>query len=145
MSSMEIVTLDRSGDTRMLRMRACGGALVALVYCGLVHAANPSHGEEIFKTICAACHVAVRNPSRADLATRIGPNLWGVVGRKAGTYKGYAYSYAMRASGIVWTNEQLGRYIAAPQKAVPNVRMSFSGLQNPSDIQDVIVFLNTLK
>ena len=89
--------------------------------------------------------MAVRDASRADLATRIGPNLWGVIGRKAGIYKGYAYSYAMRASGIVWTDQQLGRYIAAPQKTVPNVRMSFLGLKNPNDIQDVIAFLNTLR
>jgi cytochrome c len=121
------------------------GAIVALAWCGQVHAANPSHGQEIFKTTCAACHVAERDASRADLATRIGPNLWGVIGRKAGIYKGYAYSYAMRTSGILWTDQQLGRYIAAPQKTVPNVRMNFLGLKDPSDIQDVIAYLNTLK
>jgi cytochrome c len=89
--------------------------------------------------------VAERDASRADLATRIGPNLWGVIGRKAGNYKGYAYSYAMRTSGIIWTDQQLGRYIAAPQKTVPNVRMNFMGLTNPNDIQDVIAYLNTLR
>ena len=112
------------------------GAIFALALCGVAHAANPSHGQEVFKTICAVCHVAVRDPSRADLATRIGPNLWGVIGRKAGTYKGYTYSYAMRASGILWTDQQLGRYIAAPQQTVPNVRMNFPGLKNPNDIQE---------
>ena len=129
----------------LLCRRVCGGALVALAFCGLAHAANPSHGEEIFKTVCAACHVAERNASRADLATRTGPNLWGVIGRKAGSYKGYAYSYAMRTSGIVWTDQQLGRYLAAPQKTVPNVRMNFLGLKNPNDIQDVIAYLDTLR
>ena len=121
------------------------GAILTLVLCGQAHAANPSHGEEIFKTTCAACHVAERNPSRADLATRTGPNLWGVIGRKAGIYKDYAYSYAMRASGIIWTDQQLGRYIAAPQKTVPNVRMNFPGLKNTNDIQDVIAYLKTLR
>ena len=141
----EVVTLDHPWDKGLLRKRLCGGALVALAFCGLAHAANSSHGEEIFKTICAACHVAVRDASRADLATRIGPNLWGVTGRKAGSYRGYAYSYAMRTSGITWTDPQLSRYIAAPQQTVPNVRMNFPGLKNPNDIQDVIAFLNTLK
>jgi cytochrome c len=121
------------------------GVILALAFCGLAHAANPSHGEEIFKTTCAACHVAEREASRADLATRVGPNLWGVVGRKAGIYKGYAYSYAMRSSGITWTDQQLGRYIAAPQQTVPNVRMNFPGLKNPSDVQDVIAYLNRLR
>ena len=140
-----VVTLDHSGDEGLLLKRMYRGAILALVICGQVHAANPSHGEEIFKTTCAACHVAEREPSRADLATRIGPNLWGVIGRKAGIYKGYTYSYAMRASGIVWTDQQLGRYIAAPQNTVPNVRMNFPGLKNPNDIQDVIAFLKTLR
>jgi cytochrome c len=139
------VTLDHPGDEGLLRKRVCRGAIVALAFCGQAHAANPSHGEEIFKTTCAACHVAERDASRADLATRIGPNLWGVIGRKAGIYKGYAYSYAMRTSGIIWTDQQLGRYIAAPQKTVPNVRMNFQGLKDPHDIQDVIAFLNTLR
>jgi cytochrome c len=139
------VTPDHPGNEWLLRKRVCRGAILALAFCGQVHAANPSHGEEIFKTTCAACHVAERDASRADLATRIGPNLWGVIGRKAGIYKGYAYSYAMRTSGIVWTDQQLGRYIGAPQKTIPNVRMSFLGLKNPNDIQDVISFLNTLR
>lgn len=139
------MTLDHPGDAGLLRRRLYRGAIVALAFCGQAHAANPSHGEEIFKTTCAACHVAERDPSRADLATRTGPNLWGVIGRKAGIYKGYAYSYAMRTSGITWTDQQLSRYIAAPQKTVPNVRMNFPGLKNPNDIQDVIAYLDTLR
>lgn len=145
MSPTVAVTLDHPGEERLLRRRVCRGAIVALAFCGLAHAANPSRGEEIFKTTCAACHVAERDASRADLATRVGPNLWGVIGRKAGIYKGYAYSYAMRTSGIIWTDQQLGRYIGAPQKTVPNVRMNFPGLKNPNDIQDVIADLNTLR
>jgi cytochrome c len=141
----ELVTPDHPWNLLLLRKRVCRGALAALAFCGLAHAANPGHGEQIFKTICAACHVAERDPSRADLATRIGPNLWGVIGRKAGVYKGYAYSYAMRASGIVWTDQQLSRYIAAPQQTVPNVRMNFLGLKNANDVQDVVAFLKTLK
>jgi len=132
-------------DEGLLRKCVCRGAIVALAFCGQAYAANPTHGVEIFKTTCAACHVAERDASRADLATRIGPNLWGVIGRKAGSYKGYAYSYAMRTSGIIWTDQQLGRYIAAPQKTVPNVRMNFLGLQNRNDVQDVIAYLNTLR
>jgi len=140
-----LVTRDPPAEEVLLRKNLWRGAIVILAFCGPAHAANPGHGEEIFKTICAACHVAVRDPSRADLATRVGPNLWGVLGRKAGSYKGYAYSYAMRSSGINWTDQQLGRYIAAPQTTVPNVRMNFLGLKNPNDIQDVIAYLHTLR
>jgi cytochrome c len=144
-SPTQVVTLDHPGDEGLLRKRMCRGAILALAFCIQAHAANPGHGEAIFKTTCAACHVAERDPSRADLATRTGPNLWGVIGRKAGIYKGYAYSYAMRTSGIIWTDQQLGGYIAAPQKTVPNVRMNFPGLKNPNDIQDVIAYLHTLR
>jgi cytochrome c len=107
------------------------------------HAADSAHGAAIFSATCGVCHMARGDASRADLATRIGPNLWGVVGRKAGTSKGYVYSYAMRSSGLTWTVDQLRRYIAEPQKTVPNVRMSFTGLKNPQDVEDVIAYLNT--
>lgn len=128
-----------------LRQRVCRAAAAALAVCGQAHAANPTHGAAIFKATCSVCHMARSDASRADLATRIGPNLWGVVGRKAGTYKGYAYSYAMRSSGITWTDNQLRRYLAAPQTTVPNVRMSFAGLKNPQDVEDVIAYLNALR
>jgi cytochrome c len=116
---------------------------LTVVLCSQAHAANSAHGAAIFSATCGVCHMARGDASRADLATRIGPNLWGVVGRKAGTAKGYVYSYAMRSSGITWTVDQLRRYIAAPQKTVPNVRMSFTGLKNPQDVEDVIEYLNT--
>jgi len=119
--------------------------VVALAVSGLAHAADPAQGAAIFKTTCGVCHLARSDASRADLATRTGPNLWGVVGRKAGTFKGYHYSYAMSASGITWTDDQLRRYIADPQKTVPNVRMGFGGLKNPQFVEDVIAYLNTLK
>jgi len=131
--------------TECLGERVRRVAAVALALCSEAHATNPSHGAAIFNANCDVCHMALRDASRADLATRIGPNLWGVVGRKAGTYKGYAYSYAMRSSGITWTDDQLRSYIAAPQKTVPNVRMSFVGLKNPKDVEDIIAYLNTLR
>lgn len=127
-------------------LRACGSVAVSLVVlCGQAQAVNPIDGAAIFKATCGVCHMARSDASRADLATRLGPNLWGVVGRKAGTYKGFVYSYAMRSSGITWTDDQLRRYIAEPQKTVPNVRMSFAGLKNPNDVENVLAYLNTLR
>ena len=128
-----------------LRQRVCPAAAVALAICGHALAANPTRGATIFGANCGVCHIAQRDAAPADLATRLGPNLWGVVDRKAGTYKGFAYSYAMRSSGIIWTADQLRTYLAAPQKTVPNVRMSFAGLKNPQDIEDVVAYLSTLK
>ncbi|MEI9891865.1 MAG: c-type cytochrome [Caulobacteraceae bacterium] len=108
-------------------------------------AGDAANGAAIFKVTCALCHMARKDAAKADLAMRIGPNLYGVVGRKAGTYKPFNYSYAMRSSGITWTDDQLLRYIANPQKAVPNVRMSFLGLKNPKQAEDVLAYLHTMK
>ena len=65
------------------RVHACRAlALTAAVLsAGGARAANPAHGAEIFKVTCGLCHMAKADASRADLAARIGPNLWGVVGR----------------------------------------------------------------
>jgi cytochrome c len=128
-----------------LRQRVWRSIALALTLCSQAHAGDPTQGATIYRATCGVCHMARSDASRADLATRIGPNLWGVVGRKAGTSKGFGYSYAMRSSGVTWTNDQLRRYIAEPQKTVPNVRMGFAGLKNPKDVEDVIAFLNTLR
>ena len=128
-----------------LRQRVWRSIALALALSGQAHAGNPTQGATIFRATCGVCHIARSDASRADLATRIGPNLWGVVGRKAGTSKGFGYSYAMRSSGVTWTADRLRRYISEPQKTVPNVRMGFAGLKNPTDVEDVIAYLNTLR
>lgn len=82
---------------------------------------------------CAACHsLAEGNTSM------LGPNLHGVVGRKAGSLEGFAYSPAMKASEIVFTAEKLDAFLAAPQEVIPQNRMPFSGLKNPGDRVAVI-------
>ena len=89
--------------------------------------------------------MARNDATRNDALTKIGPNLYGVVGRRAGTQKGFRYSQAMKSSGVTWTNEALARYISAPQKTIPNIRMSFTGLPRPKDAADVLAYLDTLK
>ena len=108
-------------------------------------AADAAHGAQIFKGTCGVCHLAQPHPAISDLAMRIGPNLWGVVGRKAGTTPHFRYSAAMMQSGIVWTPDKLRPYIHEPQKTLPNIRMSFLGLKNMKDVDDVIAYLQTFK
>lgn len=67
---------------------------------------------------CAACH-----SFEHAAPDKSGPNLWGVIGRKAGSAPGYNYSAAMRKSGIVWSPESLDRFLKAPAEAVPGTRM----------------------
>jgi cytochrome c len=92
-------------------------------------------GERDF-VVCRACHQIGPNAKNA-----VGPVLNGVVGRKAGTYPGYQYSDANRDSGIVWTPEELDKYLTSPQTVVPHTKMIFPGLQDAQKRKDVIAFL----
>ena len=84
---------------------------------------------------CLACHRI-----GPDAANAVGPVLNGVVGRKAGTYPGYAYSDANKDSGIVWTEKVLAAYLPAPTTMIPGTKMPIA-LPMPQDVADVIAYL----
>jgi cytochrome c len=95
-----------------------------------------ANGEKVFGQ-CKTCHVAEKG------VNRIGPSLWSVVGRPAGSIASYTYSAANKNSGITWTAEKLFSYLEAPQKTVPGTKMTFAGLKKPQDRADVIAWLKT--
>jgi cytochrome c len=97
---------------------------------------NAAAGEKIFIQ-CKTCHVAEKG------VNRIGPSLWGVVGRKASSVPGYTYSAANHKSGLTWDAPTLFRYLENPQKVVPGTKMAFAGLKKPQDRADVIAYLKT--
>lgn len=113
--------------------------LLLLAAPGISHAANAKHGAVVFLR-CAACHNADKGSGDG-----LGPNLFGVVGRKAASEKGFDYSQALKKSGITWTNDKLKLWVAHPARLVPGTQMSFAGLSNPSDVDDVVAYLDTLK
>ncbi|HEY4941673.1 MAG TPA: c-type cytochrome [Rhizomicrobium sp.] len=86
------------------------------------------------------CHTAAK-----DGANRVGPNLFGIVGRKAGTLAGYAYSRAMAGAGIVWSEANLVPYLQSPSSVVPGTKMTFTGFSNAGQAGDVAAYLATLK
>jgi len=96
---------------------------------------HPDDGQTVFKK-CMACHQI--GPTAKN---SVGPVLNGVVGRKAGTYPGYAYSDANKSSGVVWNEDALAPYLAAPKEFMPGTKMSFPGLMMPQDVADVIAYL----
>jgi cytochrome c len=100
--------------------------------------AAPPSGEQVFKQRCTVCHSVQPAPGK------MGPPLAGVVGRKAGATAGYAYSNALKTSGITWTPEQLDAFIKAPGKAVPGTKMLL-GAPNADERAAVIQYLGTLK
>jgi len=71
---------------------------------------------------CVGCHTFGEGGPMLS-----GPNLYGIVGEKAGTRAGFAYSSAMRDSGIVWTPQALDAFLQAPAKFMPGNRMAFFG------------------
>ena len=91
-------------------------------------------GEKVFRQ-CQACHVVKKG------VNRVGPSLYGVVGRPAGTVDGFKYSKAMAESGITWTEEQIDSYLADPRGVVKGTRMAFAGLKDEQDRLDVIAYI----
>jgi cytochrome c len=85
---------------------------------------------------CAACHTIAK-----DAPNGLGPNLWGVAGTKAGDIKGYEFSPAMKASGLVWDEATLDRYLTNPRAAVPGTKMSFAGIADATKRKELITWL----
>lgn len=75
----------------------------------------------------------------------VGPNLFGVCGRQAGTSPGYAYSNAMKNKGIIWSESTLDKFLQNPRKFVPGTKMVFAGIKKKRDRHDVIAYLCSLK
>jgi cytochrome c len=124
--------------TRLKLLAAAAAGMTALALPAYAQDAAQA-GVQVFKTNCAICHSAVAGQNR------IGPPLFGVAGRKAGTAPGYAYSDAMKNSGLTWTPSQLDTYLANPKSVVANTKMTFLGLKNPDDRKALIAYLETLK
>jgi len=102
------------------------------------HAQDAEAGKAVFKSICNLCHEAIEGKNR------VGPSLYGVVGRRAGTAPGFTYSDVVKGSGLIWTEENLERWISGPQSVVPGTKMTYTGLKDDKKRHDVIAFLKTL-
>lgn len=102
-------------------------------------AGDPGKGRAVFASQCGICHANTRD------TVILGPPLYGVMGRKAGSIAGFAYSSTMRTAGFTWTADRLRAYLPAPRDYLPGVRMTYAGLKNPSQLDDLIAYLSTLK
>ena len=100
--------------------------------------ADLAAGKDV-STRCEQCHdLSKGGPDK------IGPNLWGVVGRARASRAGFSYSSAMMGDHGVWDFDKLFRYLKSPQSVVPGTKMTFAGLRSAADRIDLIAYLRTL-
>ena len=97
---------------------------------------NASEGEKIFKK-CAACHSISKGGSN-----KIGPALWGVLDREAGSVPGYKYSKAMAAHGKKWSFDEMNGFLKKPKEWISGTKMSFAGLKKDKERAAVILYMN---
>ena len=102
----------------------------------LIVLANVAEGEKVFKK-CAACHTIAKGG-----ANKIGPNLFGILGKQAGSVSDYKYSKAMTTHGKSWSFEEMNGFLTKPKDWVRGTKMSFAGLKNPKERAAVILYMN---
>lgn len=121
-----------------MRSRLWLAAFAALASAPAHATGDAAAGAAIFKR-CALCH-SVEPGKKAAM----GPNLSGVLGRKAGTGD-FNYSPAMKGSGMSWTPDKLDAFLLKPAATIKGTRMAFAGLPRPEDRANVIAYLATRK
>ena len=114
-------------------------ALLALLPLAAHAGGDADKGKAVFKK-CLPCHRI--GPGAKTL---VGPELNGVVGRKAASIEGYGYSKAMRKSGLTFDEATLTQYLHGPRAMIPGINMTFPGIPKDQDIADVIAYLKTFK
>lgn len=92
-------------------------------------------GEKAFNK-CKACHTVEQGG-----ANRVGPNLHGVVGRKAGAVEGYSYSKPVKEADVTWNEESLDKYLTDPKGFIPGNKMAFPGVKSEDERENLIAFL----
>jgi cytochrome c len=104
----------------------------------MLASANVQQGEEISKK-CQACHNLQKGAG-----AKVGPDLYGVVGRPVASESGFTYSDALQKVGGNWDYDKLNKFLTNPKADVPGTKMTFAGLPKESDRADIIAYLRTL-
>ena len=105
--------------------------IIALLALGSIN-----HGKMVFKK-CAACHSVSKGGGN-----KIGPALWGVIGKKAGSTSDYKYSKAMIGFGKIWDFEGMNTFLNKPRDYVKGTKMAYAGLKKGKDRASIILYLN---
>ena len=123
----------------MFRHSILALALLAATTLTASAAGDAKSGAAVFKR-CAVCHTDDKGGGDG-----LGPNLFGVVGRKAATKAGYAYSAALKKTNITWDEASLTKWVAGPARVAPGTKMQFAGITSKKQQADVVAYLASLK
>ncbi len=123
----------------MIRKIVIAGMALALSSSIAVAAGDAKKGQDEFAR-CAICHTTAKGGGNG-----VGPDLFGVVGRKAASMPNFYYSQALKGSGITWTPDKLDAWIKSPAALVSGNRMAFAGIADAGQRADIEAYLATLK
>jgi cytochrome c len=115
-------------------------AAAALVAMPVAASAQDAEAGKAVFNKCRACHAVGEGAKNL-----VGPQLNGIVGRKAGSAEGFNYSEAMKGYGKVWDEALLDTYVTDPKAAIPGNKMVFVGVKDEADRKNLIAYLKTLK
>ena len=132
-SAYQIASVSNSTTTETISASSSSesGEIMALLA-----SASIADGEKVFKK-CAACHSISKGGGN-----KIGPALWGVLGRQAGLVSDYKYSKAMTSHGKAWSFEEMDGFLTKPKDWVKGTKMSFMGLKKETERAAVILYMN---
>jgi cytochrome c len=123
----------KQGSTMRLKTMIAFAALMSI--SGTGHAQDVAAGEKVFVK-CKVCHQVGEGAKNL-----VGPELNGLIGRKAGSVAGYTYSEANKNSGITWDEATLREYLKNPKAKIPGTKMIFAGLPKDDEIDNLIAYL----
>jgi cytochrome c len=146
---IELLAGPNSGRQQDAGLRYGGGAWLIVMLSAMAYALSSSSSlsqdgasqeqQQVFNNACRSCHTIREGDNR------LGPNLFKVVGRKAGSLPNYNYSTAMKGADFDWDEEKLERFVANPDEVVPGNNMKpYGGLASADERKKVVAFLRSV-
>ncbi len=125
------------GSANMMRQSILSGAVVVVLSAGAVQATEINM--DLAKrqaAICTSCHYFGENEGH-----KVGPNLYGIIGRPAGSKADFAYSEDMKKQKFKWDAERIDKWITAPKAMLPGTKMSYPGMDKPEIRKNIIAWV----
>jgi len=130
-SAYKVATVNTAASTASAETSSGTGDIMAIFA-----STSAAEGAKVFKQ-CLACHSIAEGGKN-----KIGPALWGVLGRQAGSLPDYKYSKAMAAYGKKWSFEEMNGFLLKPKDWIKGTKMSYAGLKKEKDRAAVILYMN---